>query len=199
MGKQKRIQQPFQLTGNFLGFVTKDGFKVKGMRLETPEGEHYIKMTREARASCFPLPAVGMPLQVIGEQKVDEEDGTITYKARQVAIAPPRSATTAPTPISSPQPQPKKQAAKPCILVCRKSDCCKRGGREVIAGLQKELGDRQMAEQVVIRETGCMKKCKAGPNLVMPDKTRHSRVRPNDIPALLDKHGLNGESDRMAG
>jgi (2Fe-2S) ferredoxin len=67
----------------------------------------------------------------------------------------------------------------------------------VIAGLRRELGDRQIAEQVAIRETGCMKKCKAGPNLVMPDKTRHSRVRAKDIPALLDKHGLS--RDRMVG
>lgn len=195
MGKPKRTHQTFQLTGNFLGFVVKDGFKVKGMRVATSEGEHYIKLTREARASCFPLPAVGMPLQVIGEQKVDDEDGSITYKARQIVVAPPLSTVMAPTP--TPQPQRKKQATKACILVCRKSDCCKRGGRELIAGLHKELGDRQIAEQVVIRETGCMKKCKAGPNLVMPDKTRHSRVRAKDIAALLDKHGLS--RDYMAG
>lgn len=196
MGKQKCIRQPFQLTGNFLGFVTKDGFKVKGMRLETPEGERYIKMTKEARASCFPLPTLGMPLHVVGEQKVDDEDGIVTYKARQVAIA--TSLTKPVAPAQRPTPQVvQKQAAKPCILVCRKSDCCKRGGREVIEGLYKELGDRQIAEQVIIRETGCMKQCKAGPNLVMPDKTRHSRVRPQDVPHLLDQHGLYG--DRMAG
>ncbi|MEO1210830.1 MAG: (2Fe-2S) ferredoxin domain-containing protein [Cyanobacteria bacterium J06638_20] len=195
MGKQKRTHQPFQLTGNFLGFVVKDGFKVKGMRIATPQGEHYIKLSREARASCRPLPTVGMPLQIIGEQKVDDEDGAITYKARQVVIASPLSITPASTPM--PQPQRQKKVGKACILVCRKSDCCKKGGREVIAGLQRELGDRQIAEQVIIRETGCMKKCKAGPNLVMPDKTRHSRVRAKDIPALLDKHGLS--RDRVAG
>ncbi|MGA7936768.1 MAG: (2Fe-2S) ferredoxin domain-containing protein, partial [Kovacikia sp.] len=44
-------------------------------------------------------------------------------------------------------------------------------------------------EQVTIRGTGCMKDCKAGPNLVvMPGKCRYSRVTPQEIPELLAKH-----------
>lgn len=198
MGKHKTIRQPFQLTGTFLGFVVKNGFKVKGLRLDTPSGEHYIKLTKAARASCSPLPTLGAPIRVSGEQKIDQGEQTVRFKADQVAILAPHSAADAThsvtmAPLAAPPPKSQKAAAKPCILVCRKSDCCKRGGREVIAGLRQELGDRQLAEQVVIRETGCMKKCKAGPNLVMPDKTRHSRVRPQDIPALLDQYGLDGE------
>jgi (2Fe-2S) ferredoxin len=49
------------------------------------------------------------------------------------------------------------------------------------------LSDRDLT-QVTIKGTGCMKQCKAGPNIVMPDKTRYSRIRPQDIPNLVDKH-----------
>jgi hypothetical protein len=33
-----------------------------------------------------------------------------------------------------------------------------------------------------------MKNCKAGPNLVMPDKTRHSRIQASFVPALMNQH-----------
>ncbi|OBQ32475.1 MAG: (Fe-S)-binding protein, partial [Anabaena sp. CRKS33] len=41
---------------------------------------------------------------------------------------------------------------------------------------------------VAIKGTGCMKNCKAGPNLVMPDKTRYSKVKAEQVPALINKH-----------
>jgi len=33
-----------------------------------------------------------------------------------------------------------------------------------------------------------MKRCKAGPNLVMPDKTRYTKISPKAVPALIDQH-----------
>jgi (2Fe-2S) ferredoxin len=33
-----------------------------------------------------------------------------------------------------------------------------------------------------------MKRCKAGPNLVMPDKTRYTKIRAEAIPALIEQH-----------
>ena len=60
---------------------------------------------------------------------------------------------------------------------------------EVCKGLEKELRDRGLQHQVAIKKTGCMKQCKAGPNIViMPDKTTYRRVRLHEIRHLLDKH-----------
>lgn len=64
----------------------------------------------------------------------------------------------------------------------------KRGGKELCHALQKALGDRNLDSQITIQGTGCMKNCKAGPNLVMPDKTRYSRIQAEQVPALIDKH-----------
>jgi (2Fe-2S) ferredoxin len=33
-----------------------------------------------------------------------------------------------------------------------------------------------------------MKNCKSGPNLVMPDKTRYSKIQAEQVPVLIDKH-----------
>ncbi|MBE9142063.1 (2Fe-2S) ferredoxin domain-containing protein [Planktothrix mougeotii LEGE 06226] len=81
-------------------------------------------------------------------------------------------------------------AVKPAkILICQKSDCRKRGGDEICTLLQQELAQRGLEDQVIIQKTGCLKKCKAGPNLVMlPDKTRYSKVEPEEIPALIEQH-----------
>ncbi|MDF0555530.1 (2Fe-2S) ferredoxin domain-containing protein [Kamptonema sp. UHCC 0994] len=79
--------------------------------------------------------------------------------------------------------------AKAKILVCQKSDCQKRGGRAVCQALENALSDRGLKDQVTIQGTGCLKQCKAGPNIVlMPDKTRYSRIEPAEIPAIIEKH-----------
>lgn len=54
--------------------------------------------------------------------------------------------------------------------------------------LKTEIGDRGLTDEVAIKPTGCMKRCKAGPNLVMPDKTRYSQIHAQAVPDLLDKH-----------
>jgi (2Fe-2S) ferredoxin len=54
--------------------------------------------------------------------------------------------------------------------------------------LQTELDDRGLTDHVTIRGTGCMKQCKAGPNLVMPDKSRYTRIRPDQVAGLIDQH-----------
>jgi (2Fe-2S) ferredoxin len=33
-----------------------------------------------------------------------------------------------------------------------------------------------------------MKRCKVGPNLIMPDKSSYSRIQADDVAALLDQH-----------
>ena len=89
------------------------------------------------------------------------------------------------TPLS---PEPKAKPVKATILVCQKSDCMKRGGTGVCRALEAALSDRSLSNEVTIKGTGCMKNCKAGPNLVMPDKTRYSRIQASQVPALIDKH-----------
>jgi len=91
----------------------------------------------------------------------------------------------------TPSEAPKTKNQKSCIFVCGKSDCCKKGGRAVIASLQEELSDRGLDQEITIKPTGCMKRCKAGPNVVMPDKTRYSKISAKEVPTILEKHFPN--------
>ena len=181
----------FSLEGRFLGFVFKDGY-IKYLRLGTSEGECCIKLCKNLRAG-FKLRLIpGDWLQIVGEKKLDLKTGKLKLKAEQVIPVAPTLMETVPvkaTPVKS----------KVCILVCQKSDCMKRGGKAICQAIDAALSDRGLEEEVTIKGTGCMKNCKAGPNLVMPDKTRYSRIQSAQIPALMDKH-LIAESveDRTA-
>lgn len=183
----------FCLEGRFLDVVIKDGYKLKGLLLATAEGECYVKLAKHLRfAFNWHLPK-GTWLQIIGTKKIDIKTGEVKLKAEQVMAA--RLQPTAAANITDIQASLTKdnspviaKKTKATILVCQKSDCMKRGGQAVCKALEAELGDRNLTEQVTIKGTGCMKNCKAGPNLVMPDKTRYCRIQATQISGLIDKH-----------
>ncbi len=189
MGKKFKLISPVQLEGRFLGFEVEDGYKIKRLTLATADGEVSIKLSKAARASVRGVLTPGDWLRVWGEQSRCPDTEMVKYKADLIQqTAPgqvPGSVTPIPT-IPTPTPKTKPQTT---ILVCQKSDCMKRGGKAVCQRLQQELGDRGLTEQVTIKGVGCMKDCKAGPNLVvMPEKARYSRIQASDVPALLDRH-----------
>lgn len=189
--------EDFRLEGQFLGFAFGDGYKLKYLRLATAAGEQQIKLPKEQRAFLYRSLVPGVWVEVAGYQKLDQEKGTVKRKAYQVIpvggtdihnASVPSIATTVPEVDTSFAPckalLPTVAEKKSCILVCQK---CKRGTKAVMDALETELDDRGL-NQVQIKPTGCMKRCKEGPNIVMPDKTRYSKIAPNQIPAVVDKH-----------
>lgn len=176
---------------NFDGQVTYvffDGSKPKYLQLMTSEGLHLIKLSKESRSVCERLLIPGRQVQVSGMKKYDPKSGKIKLQAEQVMAL---NATGQPSssPCSS-----QKEAKKTCpgkaqILICDKSDCRKKGGNHLCSALETVVKERGLEEQVTIKKTGCLKRCKAGPNVVMmPDKTRYSRVNPKEVPELIAKH-----------
>ncbi|MBF2075991.1 MAG: (2Fe-2S) ferredoxin domain-containing protein [Synechococcales cyanobacterium C42_A2020_086] len=199
----------FILEGRFLGFAAEDGYKLKLLRISTSTGEYRIKLPKELRPRLYYSLTPGEWIQVSGYQKCHLLKGTTKLKAYHVVPALPTavdpslveqrplptprlqsvvSPPVSPTPQHQANSQANSNAKKATILVCQKSDCCKRGGSAVMRALQASLDERGLAEEVVIKGTGCMKRCKAGPNVIMPDKTRYSQIRPEAIPDLLEKH-----------
>jgi (2Fe-2S) ferredoxin len=160
----------FTMEGQFIGFVA-DGPKLKYLKLLSAEQEYWFKLPKEQRTSkAWDLQPQEW-IRVFGERKQDRKTGTLKLKAHAVHRTSAMAAV--------PRPQAK-------ILVCGKSDCWKRGGREVCHALQETLQQQGLEQQVTIVKTGCMDRCKAGPNVViMPVKTRHTRVQPSEVAALV--------------
>lgn len=214
MGKYSQTSQ-FSLEGRFLGFAAEEGYKLKLLRLSTLSGEYQIKIPKELRPLLYRTLVPGEWVQVSGYQKFDPFKGTAKLKVHRVVPSAPQgslpqsvssqfvssqAASTAVMPVGRAALQPvpselgQRSAARSAtrtktdtILVCQKSDCCKRGAGAVIKALQSELDERGLTD-VTIRGTGCMKQCKAGPNVVMPDKSRYCRIRPEEVAAVVDKH-----------
>ncbi|MBE9225563.1 (2Fe-2S) ferredoxin domain-containing protein [Phormidium sp. LEGE 05292] len=194
MGKKTCQVTEFCLAGKFVGFVLEDGYKIKLLRVETAEGESWIKLSKEARAGLGQVLLPGDWIEVWGERKLDAEKGAAKLKAYRIKLK--ASAQTQVVPQETQALQPKKKPA--CILVCQKSDCCKRGAMEVSQALAEGLRDRNLQQEVIIKGTGCMKHCKAGPNIVMPDKTAYRRIDASEVPEILDKHFVTENQSKDA-
>jgi (2Fe-2S) ferredoxin len=182
MGKLKTAPVSFQLDGQFLGVILSRSGKIKGIRLKTVDGEQIVKLAKSLCSQISEL-ASGDWIEVKGKQKWQQKTGTQKRKAEVLQVLNPKRPTDF---FSSPPPQ---THAKIKVLVCKKSSCMKRGGKALCEALESGLRDRALADQVTIQMTGCMKQCKAGPNVVfMPGKKVHRCVSPNDIPILLDQY-----------
>jgi NADH:ubiquinone oxidoreductase subunit E len=53
--------------------------------------------------------------------------------------------------------------------VCTKGKCYKQGGRQLHSALQDAVDSDPDLSHVSIKATGCMKACKQGPNLRLPN------------------------------
>ncbi len=178
----------FCFEGRFLDFVIKDGYKLKGLLLGTSEGECYIKLAKPLRSAFDLRLPKGTWLQVVGTKQHNAKKDQVTLVAERVMAASSDMGTVAAEILAKTKPV-KTQT----ILVCQKSDCMKRGGKALCQALESKLINRGLEDSVTIKGTGCMKNCKAGPNLVMPDRTRYSKIKSEQVPALIDKH-FPGES-----
>jgi NADH:ubiquinone oxidoreductase subunit E len=173
----------FCFEGRFLDFVIKDGYKLKGLLLGTSEGECYIKLAKHLRSAFDLRLPQGTWLQVVGTKQYNAKKDQVTLVAERVMAASADMGT-----VAAQIPVKTKPAKTQTILVCQKSYCMKRGGKALCQALESELINNGLEDSVTIKGTGCMKNCKAGPNLVMPDKTRYSKIQAEQVPALIDRH-----------
>ena len=182
----------FSLEGTFLSFELEDGYKRKYLQIGTVEGEYRVKLPKYLRSSGELNLKPGDVLQIFGERKFDYKKDSLKLKAERVVVIDRQ-----PLAITPATPTKQQTKAKASILVCQKSDCVKRGAKGVCQALQASLNDRGLENEVEIKATGCLKQCKAGPNVVvMPDKTRYTRVQTEQVAELIDKHFDAGEGDR---
>ena len=173
----------FCFEGRFLDFVIKDGYKLKGLLLGTSEGECYIKLAKHLRSAFDLRLPQGTWLQVVGTKQYNAKKDQVTLVAERVMAASADMGT-----VAAQIPAKTKPAKTQTILICQKSDCMRRGGKALCQALESELRNSGLENSVTIKGTGCMKNCKSGPNLVMPDKTRYSKIKAEQVPALIDKH-----------
>lgn len=171
---------PFQLTGQLVDIVWKDGCIPKYFKILIQEREVWIKIPKSLRHELDPRLTTKSWVQITGTIKQDKKTGLPKLKAETVELVNAEGCAAL-------KDSTQKKAAT--ILVCQKSSCRKRGADHLCERLEATLEQAGLGKQVKIKKTGCLKKCKQGPNVVfMPDKAKYSQVRTKDIPPLVQKH-----------
>jgi (2Fe-2S) ferredoxin len=190
-------KKSFCLIGQLEGYEVGESGKVRSLRLETHDGLQQIKLGKAGRLSLLQdvlreLTAQDVWLEVSGQQKV-ESDGTLkSLKAESLKVldrSPDLPVADLPVVEDSALVQAASQRKKASdkILICQKSSCRKRGSVSVQRAIEQALDDRQLANQVVVKATGCLKQCSKGPNVVI-NKKSYRGVGVKDLPELLDQH-----------
>jgi len=178
VGKLAKQRIPFEAEGYFLGFLPDKDGQLKYLRWQVGSEVFAGKIPKPLRSELYRSLKPGDRVQIAGEREVNLLKGRekwVLYRVVRIpAISPPKAA---------PESKEKRQGV---VLVCQKSDCCRRGALEVMQALQTYLA---VYEGIRVQGVGCLKNCKRGPNVVfLPDKARYSGVSSQEIPALLERH-----------
>lgn len=182
----------FIAIGQLQDITIKSDGKIKYLLLSTDQGDYSIKVAKDQPKSLGKKLQLGCKLKVKGMLKQKVKRDKAEYKAYSVElldlpvvkeishgdISAVKTSKTSKT---------KKTKAK--VLICKKSNCWNKGGKEIYKQLVSELKNQGITEQVEIKTTGCLKKCKKAPNMVvLPDKEQYVRVKPKQIPVIVGKH-----------
>ena len=190
MSKASILVSNFSLKGKLTKIYCKKD-QIKFIKLTTDDGSYWIKITKKLRAKITGIPC-GSELELKGKSKQKRNQNKVKYKAHMITLvsqnkvknAEFKPETVTYLPIFDTQ---TKSKAK--VLICQKSNCWKKGGRKVYEAMESMLRDRNLTGFVALKKTGCLKKCKRAPNLVMlPDKAQYTKVKPKQIKSFVQKH-----------
>jgi (2Fe-2S) ferredoxin len=181
---------PFSLVGRLEGYTFGKGGKIRRLLIETSQDIHSIKLTHLCRIEL--LRSIlnkeiqqGSWLTVLGRQKVDKKGVVKHLKAKEIVPALVKT-TLLPPIMAKPILVPAPQGSKTKILVCQKSDCCKRGSAQLQAAIETVIDDRNLTHQVSVKAVGCLKHCSKGPVIAI-DKTRYKEADVRAVERFLDE------------
>ncbi|HEX3043343.1 MAG TPA: NADH-ubiquinone oxidoreductase-F iron-sulfur binding region domain-containing protein [Bacillota bacterium] len=80
------------------------------------------------------------------------------------------------------------------ILVCSGAGCISSNCQAVKEAILKSLKDSNLADQVLVSETGCIGTCDLGPVMIVrPDDVMYTKLKPSDIPSIIYSHLLSNK------
>ena len=170
--KTKEAQKStYQIEGKFIGFIPKPGGELKYIQVQVGERIIPIKLVKELRETLVRKLVEGDRLLVFLEQRGSGLSSKLKLKSDRVEKlgTGDESLVSESTSVLSTSQPGKHQKGK--ILICRKSSCSKRGGKQLYRALTETLNQLELQDRVTIELTGCQKQCKKAPSLIlMPGK-----------------------------
>lgn len=185
----------YKIEGKFLGFIPKPGGKLKYIRVQVGERIIPIKLAKELRGTLEGELLEGDRLSIFLEPENSGHISKLKLKSDRIEVldrqgeslsSESRSALSSVSSIPKPE---KSDRGK--ILICRKSSCSRRGGKQLYRTLIETLKQLGLQDRVSIQLTDCQKQCKQAPSLIlMPGHVKHAYVHPNNLASLLTAHYL---------
>jgi NADH:ubiquinone oxidoreductase subunit E len=181
---------PFRLVGQLGGYTLGRRGKIRRLLIETSQGIHSVKLNPDSRIELLRRILSkeiqqGSWLELAGFQKIDRTGKVKSLKAQRIASVFAGVIPMQPVALLDEPSLPQDRKAK--ILICQKSDCCKRGSAKLQRAIEVAIGDRDLGDQVCVKVVGCLKHCSKGPNIVI-DKKRYADVDVKEVELLLDRH-----------
>ena len=178
----------FTISGKLEDFVVNSKGRVKYLYLSTPEEDYAIAVAKSPTSPLRQQLQPGCYLKVTGMRKYKLHQDQLEYKAYRIELLPFPVISPSDPDTTAIQSTTKTTKPKVKVLFCQNSDCWQKGGKVACELLKTELSNEGMIDQVEIKTTGCMKQCKQAPNIVvMPGRKRYSRVKPQELSALITK------------
>jgi len=187
MSKVDKLVSSFNLKGQ-LTKIYRHKNQIKRIKLNTDDGHYWIKISKKLRAKVAHI-SCGLQLELEGKSKQKHKKGKVKYKAQMITFIPQDK-------VNNPDIKKETISLLPIFdnrtkakVICQKSNCWNQGGRKVYETLESVLNDINLSEQISIKKSGCLKKCKRAPNLVMlPDKVHYTKVKSKQIKSFVHKH-----------
>jgi NADH:ubiquinone oxidoreductase subunit F (NADH-binding)/(2Fe-2S) ferredoxin/NAD-dependent dihydropyrimidine dehydrogenase PreA subunit len=86
-----------------------------------------------------------------------------------------------------------KDSSRITVSVCGGTGCRAMGAVEVVDAFAEEIEKKELQVKVEFKETGCHGFCERGPVVVIgPDKIFYQRVKPEDVPEIVNETVLKG-------
>lgn len=77
------------------------------------------------------------------------------------------------------------------VLICGGTGCTSSGSKSIQKAFAESLEKNGLTEEIKIVQTGCFGLCAMGPVVIVhPDGTFYSRVKPEDVPEIVEEHLL---------
>jgi hypothetical protein len=138
MSKFAKQRIPFEVEGQFLGFLPDKDGKLKYLRWQA-EAEVFVgKIPKPLRSALYRTLKPGDRVQIAGEREVDllkEREKWVLYRVVPLGERAGCIASGAEA-----DPEPGAPKAKGKVLVCQKSNCYRRGAGAVMQALRLPLG-----------------------------------------------------------
>lgn len=75
-----------------------------------------------------------------------------------------------------------------------RGSCATGGSLDVLEAFKRELTEKKLRLKIRANKAGCMELCEIGPSvMVHPDNVWYQKVKPEDVPEIVQSHLIEGK------